>query len=394
MSPVLHVVASINPAVGGPAQSVPNLLETLPEQHISVRLLCLNYEEHGPLPLLSPKILTAIRPNILTRPLRGWSPSLALAIEREAHRASIVHNHGLWMFPNHYAARSAARKQKPYIVSPRGMLGSWALANSAFKKRLVWHLHEHSDLNSAFAFHATSGQEADAIRLAGFTQPIAVIPNGINPTSPHPSCKKIIEKSFPELKGKRLALFMSRIHPKKGLLELVEAWSRLPEENQKDWLLLLVGPDLSNYRPVIEAAIRSTGMGKRIYLHPPVSGSLKESLLEHAELFILPSHEENFGIVVAEALAHGTPVITTHGTPWEILNHNKCGWWIPMSVDSLRQTLATALLLPPPALATMGLAGKDYASLELSWSVIAQKMSLFYAWILSGGPPPSFVRTD
>jgi len=388
------VVASLNTKTGGPSVSVSSLARELARLGQKQKLVSYDYSEHGPTIKIEGVEQTTLPANFIARYLRGWSPEFEKNILALATSSDLVHNHGIWMFPNHYAAKAARQRRKPLVTSPRGMLGTWALSYHSLPKKILWSLRERNDLRNVTAFHATSQVEADDIRRLGFAQPIAVIPNGVDLPTSQGLARKDLEKELPSLQGRRLALFISRIHPKKGLLELVDAWAALPMELHTEWALLIAGPDLTNHLVRVEARILARAMEKSILLHPPVTGLLKQTLLKQAELFILPSHEENFGIVVAEALAHGTPVITTHGTPWEILKHNKCGWWIPMSVDSLRQTLATALLLPPPALAAMGLAGKDYTSLELSWSAIAQKMSLFYAWILSGGPPPSFVRTD
>jgi glycosyltransferase involved in cell wall biosynthesis len=391
---ILQTVASINPAIGGPAVSVVRLALELQHTGESIKLATLDYTEHGVLPKLPNGMLQSVPCHFLTRTLRGWSPTLRRQLFTQTAEAAIVHNHGIWMFPNHYAAAAARRSHKPLITSPRGMLGSWALSYHSWPKKLLWHLRERQDLRSVTAFHATSAQEAEDIRQAGFTQPIAIIPNGVDLPLDSVPDRLLPAKSLPQLQGKRLALFLSRIHPKKGLIELVDAWALLPPDIRKNWLLLIAGPDLTNHLPAVAARIREQKMETCIQTHPPVSGSLKQFLLETSEIFILPSHEENFGIVVAEALAHGTPVIATHGTPWESLITHHCGWWIPLSVNSLQETLGRALVLSPEILKTMGASGQVYARKELSWTAIAGKMSLFYNWVLQGGAAPDFIRID
>lgn len=391
---ILQTVASINPAIGGPAVSVVQLALQLRALGQPVKLACLNYSEHGSLPSLPIDLLKSVECNMLTRPLRGWSPQLKKQLHHLGLTSTLIHNHGIWMFPNHYAAQAARKFSKPLITSPRGMLGSWALSYHAWPKKLLWHLREKNDLASVTAFHATSRQEAEHIRQAGFQQPIAVIPNGVTVPSAPSLITSPLETSVSALKGKRLALFLSRIHPKKGIIELVQAWSLLPQSLRNEWLLVIAGPDLTQHLPEVEAAIQKYAVSESILIHPSVSGDFKQALLTRAELFVLPSHEENFGIVVAEALAHGTPALTTHGTPWESLNTHLCGWWIPHSVDSLQKTLLHALSLSSADLALMGQRGKTFAQNELSWIAVAQKMNFFYDWIINKGIKPEFVQLD
>jgi len=234
-STILHVVASVNPAVGGPAQSVPRLAGALSAAGAEVRVLCLDYPEHGPLPKLPDGVLLAVRPNILTRPLRGWSPALDAALGQEARTARIIHSHGLWMGPNHYAARAAARHHIPLVISPRGMLGTWALGHSAFRKKLLWHLRESRNLRSAAAFHATSVAESEDIRRAGFRQPVAVLPNGVALSEASTRDRDWLDAAHPRFRGKRLALFLSRLHPKKGIEELLTEWARLEPSLRAGW---------------------------------------------------------------------------------------------------------------------------------------------------------------
>ncbi|NJK93091.1 MAG: glycosyltransferase [Blastochloris sp.] len=180
---------------------------------------------------------------------------------------------------------------------------------------MIWHLHEHRHLLSATAFHATSAQEADDIRRAGFLQPIAILPNGVRPPSQPEPPRSLLFDTLPKLPPKRIALFMSRLHPKKGPVELIQAWSSQPPSLLQDWHLVLAGPDLDHYRPAILHAISQSAQARTITLLPEVSGALKHALLHHAELFVLPTHEENFGNVIAESLAHATPVLTTRRHP-------------------------------------------------------------------------------
>lgn len=391
-SGILHVVASVNPAVGGPAQSVPRLAGALSASGTAVRLLCLDYPEHGPLPRLPDGVLVAVQPNILTRPLRGWSPALESTLEQEAARSRIIHSHGLWMGPNHYAARAAARHHIPLVISPRGMLGSWALGRSAMKKKLLWFLRESRNLRSAAAFHATSAAESDDIRRAGFPQPVAVLPNGVALSDVPTRHRAWLDAAQPAFQGKRLALFLSRLHPKKGVDELLAEWALLDPSLRTGWQLIIAGPDLTGYRSVLEKRRAQDPHPEGITFTGGVEGEFKQALLHHADFLVLPTKEENFGIVVAEALAAGTPVITTRAAPWEALETHRCGWWIPGTPGNLRHALVSAMSCPPGELRAQGMRGREFVARELDWSMIAKRMALFYHWLCSGGAPPDFVR--
>lgn len=367
-------------------------MQSLTDRRLDIRLITLDYTEHGPLPDLPREVMKALPAPAWTRLLRGWSPSMARLLDQIAPKTGLIHNHGLWMFPNHYAAATARRHRLPYIISPRGMLGGWALRHNALGKHLLLLLRERRDLATAAAFHATSPTEAEDIRRAGWHQPIAIIPNGVDPAPaplPPPSA---LDNLVPRAKGKRVALFLSRLHPKKGAVELVTAWSAQSDAARHGWHLILAGPDLSGHRPAIEAAIRLDRDPASVSLIPCVEGASKHALLHNADIFILPTKEENFGIVIAEALAHGTPVLTTQSAPWKSLETERCGWWIPDDPAALQSTLATILTTPPQDLAERGARGRAHVSATLGWPTIAERMASFYHWILHRGAKPSFVE--
>jgi glycosyltransferase involved in cell wall biosynthesis len=179
-------------------------------------------------------------------------------------------------------------------------------------------------------------------------------------------------------------LFLSRIHEKKGIHELLRVWRQLPGQ---DWDLVLAGPDE-------QQIIASHPLPQRVRYVGSVEGDAKARLLSQASLFVLPTHSENFGVVVAEALLAGVPVITTHGAPWQSLQTDNCGWWIPMSEPTLLSTLSAAMQLRPGERRAMGQRGRQLALREFGWPRIASEMAAVYEWILGGGSPPTCVVTN
>jgi len=328
-----------------------------------------------------------------TRALRGWSPGFARRLAAlAAAGADVIHNHGLWMFPNYYARRVALAHRIPRVVSPRGMLDEWSLRRSRIRKAIVWRLFERANLARATLFHATSAAEANAIRAAGLTQPIAIVPNGVDvPDAVQLPGREPLEQSHARLAGREWLLFMSRLHPKKGLAELVRVWHGVAPRFP-DWQLLVAGPDLDGHGAEVRAAAAALGLSDRITFAGMLSGEDKACALANAGALVLPTHSENFGIVVAEALAHGTPAITTHAAPWQELRDACCGWWIEDREDALHAALIEAMSLAPKQRNEMGARGRALVAQRYAWVRVGSEMKATYQWILGDGPRPPFVQ--
>jgi glycosyltransferase involved in cell wall biosynthesis len=389
---ILQVVPSVNPRTGGPAASVPGLARALSRVGVESTVVSLNYAEHGePVELPGVRYLYS-RPGRLGRRLRGWSPSLRKVIDMAAHEADIVHSHALWMVPALYARRAANRLRKPLVISPRGMLDAWSLERSRVRKAFAARLYENRNLRSARLLHATSELEAESIRRYGLRQPIAVLPNGIElPPSTANSYRETIEGRFPELRGHRWLLFLGRLDIKKGLDLLLALWrelaSRFPE-----WRLVVAGPDLDGFGARMAASVSADPQLRGLVTFTGMlRGSEKHAVLRHSELFVLPTRGENFGIAVAEALAHGTPAITTTAAPWSDLVIAECGWWVAPEEREVREALTAAMRLSANELAKMGERGREWVKSRFAWDSIGMRWVEIYRWILDGGTPPPCV---
>jgi glycosyltransferase involved in cell wall biosynthesis len=310
------------------------------------------------------------------------SPAMHRGLGKALFSADIVHSHGLWIAPNVYAGQAAAQGRKPLVVSPRGMLAPGALQFSRMKKRVVWKLWQGPAYRNATLWHATSHQEADDIRRFGIDAPIAVIPNGVDLTDQ-------LALHAP-VKSMRTILFLSRIHPKKGLPSLINAWEELSEQ-RPDWQLVIAGPDEDGHRMALEKIVRQRQIS-RVSFKAPVYDEAKYSLLADADLFVLPTISENFGIAVAEALAAGIPAIVTKGAPWSGLETQKCGWWVEQGVEPLLTALREATALSASHRKVMGLQGREWMRQEFGWEAIGQQMACAYRWIIGQGDRPPYVQ--
>ena len=275
--------------------------------------------------------------------------------------AAVTAVHGFWSPPLVAGCAGAQFARIPLLLSPHGMFSPYSFAVKGGRKRLALTLGFRRVLRAVTAFHATCAEEAAEIRALGLRQPIHVVPNGV--LIPPPSYP-----GFPE--GPRTLLFMSRIHPKKGLPQLLRAFAPLAA-HRPHWRLVVAGPDEDGHAN--EVAALANELGVTLTFPGPLSGPAKAQALAEADIFVLPTHHENFGIVVAEALAAGTPVLTTTGTPWEKLEQHGAGWWIPLETDALAATLATATSYSRETLAAMGARGRAWVERDFSWSSVARQ---------------------
>jgi glycosyltransferase involved in cell wall biosynthesis len=295
-------------------------------------------------------------------------------------KPDIIDIQGLWNSAIFFNCIYYFKTSTPYIITPRGMLQSYSLKKSFFKKILFFIILGRYSFNNCSCIRATSLIEAKTIRNLFKKKNIVVVPNAVKIPK-----LKLTYKEHRKKKKFRL-LFLSRIHKKKGIVELLHSWKSL-ENKYLDWELLICGFDSKHKLEMINLA--SDLKLKNVLWQGYKMGKDKERFYLSGDLFILPSYSENFGLVVAEALAHGLPVITTNNTPWTILNKNKCGWCISLSIKKLVQTLSYAMELSSKERFLMGQRGRKLVLENFSSSSVAEKMQKVYKWILKKGPKPS-----
>jgi len=304
------------------------------------------------------------------------------ALARAAQAVDIIHTHSLWSMVQVAAGWVVPGKRAKLVVSPHGTLSPWALSYRKWRKRLMWPFQRRA-LARADLLHATSEAEYHDIRARGFRAPVVVIPNGIDVP---PLAPRGLQK------GLRNLLFLGRLHPVKGLDRLLDVWATLESEFQ-EWQLVVAGKGDPAYEAVIKAQAERLGL-QRIRFTGPLYGKHKEAAYRAADLFVLPTHSENFGIVVAEALAHGCPAIVSKGAPWSGLDREGCGWWVDRDVPALRAVLSSAMTMSEDERRTMGARGHAWMQREFGWSSIAVRMLGAYRWLMQGGECPDCVKTS
>lgn len=387
---IVHVVSGLEIVDGGPSYSVPRLKDALRQAGLDA--IVFTDLTPGDLANDGSEQVFSFARNYGRLPLLRkfhFSKDLARRLNNETDRIDLMHSHGLWRMPNIYASRSARQRRVPHIVAPRGMLSAAALQLSRRGKRLFWHFAQKAALEGAACLHATSSAECADIRNLGIKTPIAIVPNGVD----LPDRATLTQAEEQRSAGRqRTLLYLGRIHPIKGLDDLVAAWSEV-EPELVEWRLRIVGPGESEYVATLRRMMKQLGL-RRISIEGPVFGADKWPLILAADLSILPSHTENFGMAVAESLACGRPVITTKGTPWKHVETQKCGWWIDTGPASIAAALRLALSAPSEVLGEMGARGETWVKRAYSWDRIGQEMAEIYRWLCLGQNKPDCVVLD
>ena len=301
----------------------------------------------------------------------GYSPSLRNCLTDK--NPDILHVHGLWMYPS-VAATAWSGNRKPYIISPHGMLDPWALNNSQWKKRIGALLYENRHLQGASCIHALNHAEAEAIRAYGLKNPICVIPNGIDlPALPAPDGRK----------QTRTLLYLGRLHPKKGLPQLIEAWSIVKNEAQRSgWQLEIAGWDQLGHEADLKALAGRLKINSRIRFAGPRFREEKEATYNEASAFILPSFSEGLPMTILEAWSWRLPVLMTDQCNLPEGVSAGAALMLEANTDSIAAALLRLFSMSPLELEIMGMKGRSLVEEHFRWPHVAKQMADVYDWTL------------
>ncbi len=313
----------------------------------------------------------------------------------------VVHLHCIW---NRYVHKMAAWCRKrgiPYVISPHGTLTPWALRYKWWKKLPAMLLYQYRDLRSAKAFHVTAQAEVEDIRRLRLKQAVAVAPLGTD-----------MLEECDDVHSSNDILFVGRLHAVKNLNTLLRAWKQIPIDIRHGWRIVIAGPDDVGYQSELKTLATELGLSVRdfsgelefgkkqvhggkevplaiyqeklsqrnadVVFTGPVYAETKAWLYRQSRYFVLPSHSENFGVVVIEALAAGTPCITTKGTPWKELTQNGCGWWVADELQAIRDALLNAIELDNDCYKTMTKQARELVLRKCSWRSTAETLLQLY----------------
>lgn len=367
---------SIDKKDGGPSRSVPILARGLAEVGVDVTLMVVESDE------MNTHLLDGTDVKIIKVSQNATQKDYYQLIKDGSF--DLIHSQCIWLQPYHSVALSARQLNIPLIITPRGTLEPWCLEQKKWKKKLAMLLYQKNDLQKASCILATAQMEADNIRALGIKPPIAIIPNGIDVSEY--KCRSIEFKTS----VKKQIMFLSRIHQKKGIEFLINAWERL-KAKYPEWNVLIVGNGDDSYINELKGMIIHKGMQNCVEIIPPVFGEAKHRLYCESSLFVLPTYSENFGMVIAEAMSCGVPCITTNGTPWQDLNEKHLGWCIDLSLENVVNAITEAIESGQATLFDKGQYCSKHIQDTYQYTQVAAKNKAVYEWILNNGVKPDFV---
>jgi len=335
---------------------------------------------------------------------RPWMKEVAydyktpLAISRNIQRFiwqnnyDLYHANSLWMGSTHDTCRIARKKNKPYILSPHGMLYPTALAISSWKKKLLLHLGFKKDIMMATCLHATCQQEAEHCRVFGYKGPIAVIPNAVV----LPEDVKLKTGIYRDERGRRQIGFLGRLHPIKRVEQVLYALAILKDEGfeiNEALSFQIMGRYDERYELWLNEEVKCLGLSDCVTFVGTVGGREKYERLTNLSALMVPSTQENFGMIVPEALICGTPVYASLGTPWNELNECNAGWWRNNEPDTIAGVIKEILALSDDELLSKGRNGRVLIEEKYEQHKVASMMLQLYEWCLCGGKRPEYVST-
>lgn len=330
--------------------------------------------------------------NILGPAAFGFAPRLN---RRLIHaKLDLIHAHGIWMYPSIASLRWAKTSGKPYIISPHGMLDPWAVSHSRWKKRLAFLAYEGAHLRGATCLRALCLSEAESMRAYGLHNPIAIIPNGVDlPNSIKPRQLPLWANRLS--KESKVLFFLGRLHPKKGLPNLLHAWgyARQPGAAMSgDWHLVIAGWEEGGHSAELERLTEKLGLQSTVHFVGPQYGAEKVASFSRANAFVLPSFSEGLPMAVLEGWSYSLPVLMTSQCNLPEGFAANAAIRIEPEVSSITEGLRALFAMDDDSLQSMGSRGRRLAEQRFNWSTIGKETVNVYRWVLGQGPQPDCVH--
>ena len=382
---VLYVIFGMASEQGGPVASVLGLTAALLQQGIHCEIFTTRWKEGGADAVPSCGVSVArFDREFPARFWPGYSRALAKTIwdRIESGAFDLIHVHEPWHYPGFVAFRAARTHNVPYVLSPHGALEAWCLRHKALKKSVYMKMIQGHILQSADAIHALTNEEMKSISELGYKTPVFVGPNGIDPAPFEclPDASEFLT-AHPELSGKRVILYMGRLHPKKGLNVLARSYASLFHQF-KDVALLVVGWDEVGTRKRMEATLKASSALDGAVFTGTLTGKDKLAALACADLFVLSSHAEGFSMAILETLAAGLPVVISKPCNFPEVSEYDAGFVVEPNDASVTEAIGT--LLSDDQLRTrMGRNGRNLVREKYAWNAVAASMAGFYRKLIA-----------
>jgi glycosyltransferase involved in cell wall biosynthesis len=330
-----------------------------------------------------------------TRGPRAWGYAPRLSAMLAGADLDLLHVHGLWMYPSMASLGWACATSRPYMVTPHGMLDSWAVRHSPWKKRAALWAYEARHLRGAACLHALCEAEAEAIRAFGLRNAICIVPNGVDRPGP-------LQAGTPGWHGRlpdkaRILLYLGRLHPKKGLVDLLHAWHGFDgraDAGKDDWHLAIAGWNQNDHERELRQLVETLSMAGSVHFLGPQFGADKDALFRDAAAFVLPSVSEGLPMVVLEAWSHGLPVLMTRHCNLPEGYQAGGALEIDTGCEGIRHGLQMMARMTDKDRLEAGQAARQLCNERFSQRRTSDMMKAVYGWLLHLGPRPACVVID
>ncbi len=407
-----NLVGSVSRKAGGLHESVRRLVQCVAEREVDVRVLTVEDEFTA----ADLKIWAPVEVEVFPRAWPesfGYSPMFLPALARI--RPDLIHTHGVWQYPSIATATYCHRNRVPYMISPHGMLDPWAVRHRRWKKVIAYAIYESNHIRGARCIRALCESEAQSIRKMGLKNPVAIIPNGIDLPTVMPGQADLPEAPWVGAiePGRKVLLFLSRIHPKKGLVNLLHAWaSAIADHGKRDaqWCLAIAGWDQDGHEAELKRLatkldipwadtreeVESPAAGRKgslslLFLGPQFNEN-KAACYAACDAFILPSFSEGLPMVVLESWAYAKPVVMTPECNLPEGFAADAALKIETDADGIARGLVTLFSMSDEDLQQTGRNGERLVRERFTWDSIAGQLKTTYEWMLGGGEKPGWMH--